>query len=70
MSNFKLSEWRAYRKTQTTQMRPYNPGEDLTSVSIDPGYTPKQGDMLASDGKTSWLINQNYFMENYELVEE
>jgi len=60
-----MSDWKLYRKTQTTKMRPYSPGEDLTGVSVDPGYEPKQGDMVASDGKTTWLVNQSYFAANY-----
>ena len=58
-------EWKIYRKTQTTRMRPYVPGEDLTHVSVDPGYTPQQGDMIASDGKTTWLMAESFFNENY-----
>jgi hypothetical protein len=55
-----------YRKRGLTNMRPYEPGEDLSQVSVDVGYTPKSGDMIATDGKTSWLINQTYFDTNYE----
>jgi hypothetical protein len=61
--------WKPYRKTATTMMRPYVPSEDTSNISVDVGYTPKLGDMVASDGKTSWLINQSYFDTNYEEVE-
>ena len=62
--------WKTYRKRGLTKMRPYEPNEDLSNVSVDVGYTPKVGDMIASDDKTSWLINSDYFKSNYELVGE
>ena len=61
-----------YRKKGTTPMRPYTPGEDLTGVSVEPGYSPKAGDMVAhdrSDVNSRWLVSREYFEQNYELVE-
>jgi hypothetical protein len=46
-------------------------GEDLTDVSIQPNYEPKQGDMIArryEDPRDVWLISEEAFKRDYELV--
>lgn len=46
-------------------------GEDLTNVSIAPNYEPKQGDMIArryEDPSDQWLISEEAFKKDYELV--
>lgn len=62
-------DWNTYYKTQPTEMRSYIPGEDLTGVSVEPGYTPKEGDMIARDPKkptSFWLVSEEFFEANYE----
>ena len=56
-------------------MRPYLTGEDVSQVSIsevDKGKgSPKVGDMIARNPKNhadQWLVAQQYFEDNLELV--
>lgn len=67
------SEFRPYVKKSTSVvlMRPYVPGEDLTNISVQPGYEPKYGDWIArndSDPNDQWLVSEEYFKENYVPV--
>lgn len=42
------SPWRPFRRSGEIEMRPYVPGEDLSSVSVsDADKPPKAGDMIA-----------------------
>jgi hypothetical protein len=64
--------WTKYRKSNTQELRPYIPGEDLTGVSIaqvdkEKG-SPKPGDMIARNGNDhndQWLVSKEYFATNY-----
>ena len=63
--------WKVYRRRGFTEIRPYEMGEDLTNVSVQPGYEPQQGDMIArryDDPKDMWVIEASYFKDNYDLV--
>ena len=65
--------WAKYRKQGVTEMRLYEPGEDLSRISVQPDYTPKQGDMVARDPAKpadQWLVNADYFKVNYERLNE
>lgn len=70
-----MSQFAKYRKKQIAEMRPYEPGEDLTGVSIstadkDNG-SPKQGDMIAHNPDNhadQWLVAAEFFTKNYEPV--
>lgn len=58
-----------YRKKGTTPMRPYEPGEDLTGVSVSETDTPEAGGMIAHNEKNpddQWYIAKQYFQDNYE----
>jgi len=56
-----------YRKKGTQAMRPYVPGEDLTSVSVSEEDTPEAGGMIAigADNNARWYVSKTFFNENY-----
>ena len=77
--------WQKYRKSQYTEMRPVTEREELQGrhfieredISISPADTkngsPKVGDMIARNPNNhgdKWLVSEEYFTNNYELMEE
>jgi hypothetical protein len=73
-----MEKYKMYRRTQTAEMRPYQPGEVLpVAVSVtkfdrDNG-SPKAGDMLARNPKNfedQWLVAAQYFMDNFEALDD
>jgi hypothetical protein len=65
-------DWKEYRKKGTTTLRPYNPGEDLTGVSINKEDTPEKGGMIArnkDNHEDKWYVAKKYFEDHYELAE-
>jgi hypothetical protein len=70
-----VKNYKTYRKKGITRIRPYVCGERLDyTVSIShkdaANGSPKKGDMIAmASNKDKWLINEEYFKKNYELVE-
>lgn len=66
-------QWKYYRRTGLSEMRPYIPGEDLSEVSVSPEDVPKEGDMIARNPDNhadQWLVAQAYFEKNLEEVED
>lgn len=68
-----MTEFTKYRRTQLSEMRPYEPGESIGNVSISPedarAGSPKAGDMIArnpANHKDMWLIAAKYFADNFE----
>ena len=67
-------DWANYRRTNTAEMRPFVPGEHLSSnVSISEADrrngSPKEGDMIArnpEDPGDLWLVAKEYFEKNFE----
>jgi hypothetical protein len=66
------TEFKQYRRRQIAELRPYEPGEDLSGVSISAedskAGSPKVGDMIARNPKNHddrWLVAQEYFKENF-----
>jgi hypothetical protein len=66
-------QYKQYKKSQAQLMRPYEPGEDMTGVSISHADklngSPKLGDMIAlnADNHTDkWLVAHDFFIKNYE----
>lgn len=62
-----------YRRTKIAEIRPYEPGEALSGVSIssvDQAVgSPKAGDMIArnpANHDDQWLIAAAYFAANFE----
>jgi hypothetical protein len=67
-----VAEWQQYRRKALAEMRPYQPGERLTGVSISEvdrlAGSPKTGDMIARNPKNhadQWLVAAQYFKENF-----
>lgn len=67
-----MSEFKEYLRTSLGELRPYVPGEDLTSVCVSPicvkQGSPQEGDMIARDPKNhadQWLVSRDYFKDNY-----
>lgn len=51
-----MSEWKTYHRLQfgysgvgRMEARPYIPGEDLASIWVQAGLTPKEGDWITRD---------------------
>ena len=70
-----MRKFRQYRRKQIAELRPYEPGEDLSGVSISAADkedgSPKAGDMVARNPKNradKWLVAAQYFADNFEPV--
>ena len=71
-----MTEFTNYRRTQITEMRPYELGEDMFDISIGGddarAGSPKAGDMIARNPKNhrdQWLVAAQYFVDNFEPVD-
>ena len=63
---------RYYRKKLIQPMRPYEPGEDMTGISVDEGDVLEEGGMVAHDPEnpnSQWYIAKDFFEKNYEAVD-
>lgn len=72
-----MNDWNKYeRKAALAEMRPYQPGEDLTGVSVGDDDRkskgcPKVGDMIARDPSNhadKWLVNAEYFEAKFNTT--
>ena len=66
-------EFTQYRKKGVAEMRPYVPGENLTSISVNKEDTPEQGGMIARNPdnfEDQWYVAKAFFEKNYESVED
>jgi hypothetical protein len=68
-----MSQFKQYRRSQIAELRPFTPGEDVSSVSVSEvdrrAGSPKQGDMIARNPKNhadQWLVAEAYFADNFE----
>lgn len=68
--------WKHYRRKGLSEMRPYEPDEDVSHVSISEADrlagSPKVGDMIARNPDNhadQWLVARAYFEKNLELVD-
>lgn len=73
-------EYKQYRRTQIAEMRPYQPGEDLSATSgsavsvaeVDRAAgSPQAGDMIArnpANHADKWLVAAQYFADNFEAI--
>ena len=71
-----MSEYRRYRHKKIAEMADYEPGFDMTDVTISiadlEAGSPKLGDRIARnplDHHDRWLVEAKYFSENFEPVE-
>ncbi len=61
-----------YRKKLLQPMRPYQPGEDTSGISVNREDTLEVGGMVAHNPDNpadQWYVAKKYFEENYETVE-
>ena len=59
-------EWKKYKRRTVTEMRPFDPGNDAR-------WAGHPGDMVARDPANhtdEWLVTEEFFKTNYELVSE
>lgn len=71
-----MSKFQQYRRKKISELRPYVDGETLSErVSISEADkekgSPKVGDYIARnpvDHGDMWLIEKDYFEENFELI--
>lgn len=66
-----MSQFKNYRKKGLQPMRPYIPGEDLTSISVNKEDTPEEGGMIAvnpMNQEDRWYVAKDFFNNNYEEV--
>jgi hypothetical protein len=67
----KMSEFKWYRKAALQAMAPYEPGEDLSDVSVSAEDTPEEGGMIAynaANPNDKWYVSKEFFEANYELA--
>lgn len=63
--------FRIYRRKSLTFARPYEPGEDLSAVSVSKEDTPDNGGLIAmnpDNPKDQWFINAEYAAKNLEEI--
>jgi len=63
-----MSEFETYRRTGTIEARPYEPGEDLSGISVSEADDPKVGGMICRNSERpedQWYVNREYFKEHY-----
>jgi len=61
-----------YRRKQIAELRPYEPGEDMTGISVSgedaKAGSPKLGDRIArnpANHADQWLVAEAYFLANF-----
>ena len=70
-----MTEYKRYRRSQIAEMADWEPGFDMTRVSVsdadrDAG-SPKPGDKIARNPKKHddrWLVAAQYAADNFEEV--
>ncbi len=70
-----VEDFKHFSKKGTTLLRPYVEEESMAGISVSDADkkngSPKIGDMIAQnkeDATDMWLVAENYFNDNYELV--
>ena len=66
------TRFKRYMRTNVAEMRPYEPGEDLSNISVSDVDDPKPGDMIARNPRNhddQWLVDKDYFEDNFVLFE-
>lgn len=66
-----------YRRTNIAEMRPWVPGEDMSSISVSSpdakAGSPKAGDMIARNPENhadQWLVSEAYFAANFGPIDD
>jgi len=69
-----MSEFKKYRRTGLSEMRPYVKGEDLSKISVaEVDNTEEDMGMVARNPKNhndQWYVARKYFEDNLEEVTE
>jgi hypothetical protein len=70
-----MSEFKQYRRKQIAELRPYDQGENIDSISVSDADakagSPKAGDMIArnpGNHEDQWLVAAQYFADNFEAA--
>jgi len=70
-----MTEFKQYRRRQIAELRPWQPGDDLSGISVSAedrwAGSPKAGDMVARNPKNhkdQWLVAAAYFADNFEEI--
>jgi hypothetical protein len=68
-----MSDFKQYRRSQIAEMADWEPGADMTHVSVSDADreagSPKIGDKIARNPKNHndrWLVAADYFADNFE----
>jgi len=65
-----MARWKHYKRTNVAEMRPYQPGEDLTGISVSDVDDPeKDQGMIARNPLNhtdQWYVARKYFEDNFE----
>lgn len=68
-----MNTWSNYKRKGVSEMRPYQPGENMEHISVSEADvkngSPKIGDMIARNPKNhddQWLVAEKYFNDNLE----
>ena len=67
-----MEQFKKYIRKGYSEMRPYIPGEDLSSVSVAEVDNPTLGGMIARNPKShkdQWYVAKQYFNDNLELAD-
>ncbi len=70
-----MSKFIQYRRKEIAELRPYEPSDDMSGISISVAEvaagSPKLGDMIARNPKNhadQWLVSAQYFADNFEEI--
>lgn len=69
----RMNKFKFYRKKNLQMMRAYEPGEDLSGISVNKEDTPELGGMIAinpDNPHDQWYVAKKFFEDNYEKAEE
>lgn len=68
-------DFKRYRRTQVAEMADWEPGFDLSRVSVSEedrkSGSPRSGDKIArnpANHEDKWLISRDYFAANFEPI--
>ena len=69
--------YKKYRRTAIAEMTEWQEGMNMEGISISEADlqsgSPKKGDMIARNPKNHkdrWLVAREYFLDNFEEIEE
>lgn len=65
------NRFKLYVKPAEQPMRPYEPGEDLTGITVSESNVPELGGMIAKNPKNEkdlWYVPKQFFEGNYVAV--